>query len=86
MNWFVKHNFKRLNTILLILSLFMTNMLWSQKENYKSKVPKFEFSTTLKKQEKELKNNTLLQRFIASREQLLLDPHPSWLSFCKSRK
>ena len=40
-----------------------------------SKVPKFTFANTLAKQEKQLKDNPLLERFRLSRGKLLKDPH-----------
>ncbi len=40
-----------------------------------SKVPKFTFANTLAEQERQLKNNPLLERFRESRKQLLKDPH-----------
>jgi len=46
-----------------------------KKSDYESKVPKFTFANTLAEQEKQLKNNLLLERFRVSREKLLKDPH-----------
>ena len=43
--------------------------------DYESKVPKFTFANTLAEQEKQLKNNPLLERFRESRKKLLKDPH-----------
>ena len=40
-----------------------------------SKVPKFTFANTLAEQERQLKNNPLLERFRVSRKELLKDPH-----------
>jgi beta-fructofuranosidase len=44
-------------------------------EDYTSKVPQFTFSNTLEEQEKELKDNPLLERFRESRKKLADDPH-----------
>ena len=71
----VKHMCKNLKSILLLLSLVMVNKIHGQKEDYKSKEPKFEFHTNLKEQEKELQNNPLLKRFQESRSKLFADPH-----------
>ncbi|MBF89912.1 MAG: glycosyl hydrolase family 32 domain protein [Candidatus Marinimicrobia bacterium] len=43
--------------------------------DYTSKVPKYKFSNTLKKQEKELKKNPLLKRFAKSRKAMAGEPH-----------
>lgn len=43
--------------------------------DYESKVPKFTFANTLAEQERQLKNNPLLERFRESRKTLLKDPH-----------
>ena len=40
-----------------------------------SKVPKYSFATTLEEQERQLAGNPLLERFRASRKELLKDPH-----------
>lgn len=43
--------------------------------DYRSKVPQYRFSTTLEAQERELRDNPLLQRMNASRRKLAADPH-----------
>ncbi len=43
--------------------------------DYESKVPKYTFANTLAEQERQLKNNPLLERFRESRKKLLKDPH-----------
>ena len=43
--------------------------------DYTSKVPQYKFSSTLKKQERELKKNPLLKRFAKSRKAMAGEPH-----------
>ena len=46
-----------------------------KKTDYESKVPKFTFANTLAEQQRQLKNNPLLERFRVLRKELLKDPH-----------
>lgn len=68
-----------------ILPLFSAFILFSlpatAQVDYTSKVPKFSFSTELKEQEKELKNNLLVKRFQKSRKELSADKHRPYYHF-----
>ena len=53
----------------------------NSKPDYRSKVPKYEFSNTLAEQEAELASNPMLQRFADSRQALAGDPHRPFYHF-----
>lgn len=57
----------------LIPCLIIANLAFAQ--NNASKVPSFKFSNTLKKQQEELKSNSLMLRFRKSRKQYETDKH-----------
>ena len=66
---------QRLSTILLASILFFPVLRAQDEEDYTSKVPKYTFSNTLEKQEAELKDNPMMQRFRESRAVLSTDPY-----------
>ena len=63
--------------LILAVSASVTTFVAAQTSpsQYASPVPRFTFSETLEKQEKELTDNPLLKRFHESRAKLLEDPH-----------
>jgi len=64
-----------LHAVLLLSLLLTANIQAQPNEDWTSKVPQYTFAETLKEQEAQLKSNPLLQRFAASRKELLKDPH-----------
>lgn len=67
---------------LIVGYLIGMEVVYSQNQkDYTSKVPQTTFSNTLKKQEKELKENALLKRFAQSRQELSVDKHRPFYHF-----
>jgi len=69
---------KYVHIICILVVLMISNSVLAQeteRPDYTSPVPQYEFPTTLEKQEEALKTNPLMQRFAESREALSSDPY-----------
>ena len=75
----IKNQIKKLVSALMLLIIglpaFCQQYVQESAPDYKSKVPKFKFSSRLEEQETQLKTNPLIQRFSQSRKKLSTDKY-----------
>lgn len=73
---------KEISLCFVLFSIFMASAVIAQETpDYTSKVPKFNYPSTLQEQEEALKENPLMLRFAESRRQFADDPHRPYYHF-----
>jgi len=77
----MKKTFIKILALTLTLANSGTSAAQADQPPYASPVPAYKFSSTLAEQQEELKSNTLLQRFSASRKKQANDPYRPFYHF-----